>query len=75
VLKQALATQRQSIVGNNRYLRQRYGSASGQGQQPSGMPPQSVIDSMQNGQYVHSADGKQSFQKVNGKLVPTGTQQ
>jgi len=35
VLKQALATQRQSIVGNNRYLRQRYGSASGQGQQPA----------------------------------------
>jgi hypothetical protein len=35
VLKQALATQRQSIVSNNRYLRQRYGSASGQGQQPA----------------------------------------
>ena len=33
-------------------------------------PPQAVIDSAPEGSYIHSPDGKQSFQKVNGKAVP-----
>jgi hypothetical protein len=56
VLKQALATQRQSIVGNNRYLRQRYGSASGQGQQPA---QPSTAPGAATPQFVkYSSDGK-----------------
>jgi hypothetical protein len=38
VLKQALTTQRNSIVGNNRYLKMRYGSAGAQAQQPQQRP-------------------------------------
>jgi hypothetical protein len=37
------------------------------------MPPQSVIDSMKEGQYVHGPNGA-SFQKKGGVLVPAGAQ-
>jgi hypothetical protein len=38
----------------------------------AGQPPQSVVDSMKEGQYVHGPNG--SFQKKGGKLVPVGNQ-
>lgn len=37
-----------------------------------GQPPQSVVDGMKEGQYVHGPGG--SFQKKGGKLVPAGNQ-
>lgn len=64
ILKTALQTQRQSIVGNNRYLRQRYGTA---GTQPSAQAQPQAQPAFQ----AYSSDGKWGW---NGsQWVSTGT--
>jgi hypothetical protein len=63
ILKQALATQKQSIVGNNRYLQKRYG-AQGQQHAPAAdaaAPAPIIQQSPSTGQFRHSIDGGKTW--------------
>lgn len=59
ILKAALHSQRQSIVGNNVYLSKRYGSAFSQPQQRSATPPAGATMQVPGSDgHMHWSDGK-----------------